>query len=278
MASNTFPLFNHLPAELRSQIWLESMPSTVTIHIRDGADLDVTSISSPPAHPFTTKEARQAYLSKGYKAFSIYTIYDWQDIHANKDTTIQLIIEPSKSPKANLNITWTELQVVLHDALPLVKKLHIACSDLSRLVRLWMLPEGGLVRVGQTHFDEDLFGKEGVASDREYRDTVPLEELRGEDMKTWELGVEKVLEGFGRSARISTTRAFRSVGGEEEEGEEEEGVEEWEEFRGEVGKALTEKALEKFVFETGWKPRSATPSSEYSEDVYYDGELWLTAS
>jgi hypothetical protein len=46
------------------------------------------------------------------------------------------------------------------------------------------------------------------------------------------------------------------------------------------GEALTEEAIARFIQETGWKPKSSTPSSIYSGDeaLYYDGELWLTVS
>jgi hypothetical protein len=93
-------------------------------------------------------------------------------MHICPATTIQLIITPAENPKANLNITWTELEILLYKALPEVKSLHIVCSKPERLVRLWMLPEAGLVGVGQSHFFEDFFfGSEGVASDRAYRET-----------------------------------------------------------------------------------------------------------
>jgi hypothetical protein len=148
------------------------VPSTTTIHIREGVDLDVTFVSPPPGQALATKEARAAYLSKAYKPYSIYTVDDWVDIHVNEESTIQVVITPSGNPKANLNITWMELQVVLHEALPVVKGLHVVCSKLERLFRLWMLPEGGLVAPGKSHWNGDLFGKEVVASDREYRESL----------------------------------------------------------------------------------------------------------
>jgi hypothetical protein len=40
---------------------------------------------------------------------------------------------------------------------------------------------------------------------------------------------------------------------------------------------LTGKAIAQFIQETGWAPRSSTPSSVYTgEEMVYDGELWLT--
>jgi hypothetical protein len=64
MPSNTFSNFSLLPLELRNQIWSESMPTTTTIHIREGADLEVTAISPPPGQHLTGKEARAVYSLK----------------------------------------------------------------------------------------------------------------------------------------------------------------------------------------------------------------------
>jgi hypothetical protein len=215
-------------------------------------------------------------------------------MHICPATTIQLIITPAENPKANLNITWTELEILLYKALPEVKSLHIVCSKPERLVRLWMLPEAGLVGVGQSHFFEDFFfGSEGVASDRAYWETfhpslvastsaATLEELAlgsPAPVTTWQLADEAILEGFGPEAIIKTTKAFKLVGQEEEEETEVEG---WEELgpveAGNKGAELTEEAIAKFLQETEWQPKSFTPSSVYSGDaeLYYDGELWLT--
>jgi hypothetical protein len=163
-----------------------------------------------------------------------------------------------------------------------------------------MLPEGELVGVGQTHwFEDQFFGLASIASDRRYRETfnhalkvttraVALEEIAQgstEEVKTWGLGDEAFLDVSGPEAKISTTKAFKPVGREEEE---ESGVEPWVgiglvEEEGEVGGGgaeLMEEAIAKFLQETKWEPRSFTPSSIYSgpaEETYYDGELWLTA-
>ena len=292
MSPSLFPNFSLLPFELRSQIWAHSMPSTTTLHIREGADLEVTSISPPPGQALATKEAREAYLSAGFKPHSILTTEDWEEIHISEDTTIQLIISPSENSRANLNITWTELEVLLYEALPVVKNLHIVCSKPERLVRLWMTPEGGLVRVGQTHNDETLWPAETVSSDAKYRESLhpslavttsaaSLEEIAqgsAEEVQTWELVEEKVLSGFGPKATISTTKAFKLVGAEEEEV----AVERWEEMREEEvrsqGVELTEEVMEKFLQQTGWEAKPVTPSSTYSGDVVYRDGAWLTVA
>jgi hypothetical protein len=147
------------------------MPTITTLHIHEGADLDVTSISSPLSQALATKESRATYLSSGFKPHSIYTTENWADIHINQDTTIQLVIEPLKNSK-NFNVTWTEISVILHDALPIVKRLHVVWSKPERLLRLWCLPEGGLVAPGQSHWFEDWWRKEGVASDQEVRKSL----------------------------------------------------------------------------------------------------------
>ena len=172
MSPSTFHSFSLLPTELQDLIWDYSMPTNATLHVHEGADLDVTHISSPAGQALATKASRAAYLSAGFEAYSIYTTSDWAEIAVNATSTIQLIITPAENPKANLNITWTELQVLLHDALPVVERLHVVCSKPERLVRLWMAPEVGLVGPGKSHWDEDLFGREGVASDRCYRESL----------------------------------------------------------------------------------------------------------
>ncbi|KAF2823093.1 hypothetical protein CC86DRAFT_329652, partial [Ophiobolus disseminans] len=202
MSTSTFFSFSRLPFELRSQIWEMSIPTSTTINIHEGADLEVTSISSPPGQAMANKESRETYLAKGFKTFGVLTTEDWEDTHINEETTLELVIEPSKNPKANLNITWTELEVLLYEVIPLVKKLHIAWSMPDRLVRLWIAPEAGLVRVGQTHFDENIFPFETLVSDRKYRESL----RSGKEVKTWELVGEKVLAGFGPEAVISTTK------------------------------------------------------------------------
>ncbi|KAH3906234.1 hypothetical protein HBI56_193990 [Parastagonospora nodorum] len=291
MSPSIFHPFTHLPPELQDLIWQHSMPVTTTLHIREGADLDITSISPPPAQALASKASRAVYLSQCYASYSIYTTEDWAQIAVNDKSTIQLVITPAENPKANLNITWTELQVVLHDALPVVQRLHIVCSKPERLVRLWMAPEAGLVGLGKSHWDEEVFGREGVVSDRDYRESLradlsltssaaTLEELEvgsGEVVEERGLVEERVVEGFGVEARFSSTKVF-TLDCEELHRD----VEKWEEMViGDSGVAagaepLTEKAIERFIRETGWVPKNSTPSSEYSVEVEYDGELWLT--
>jgi hypothetical protein len=91
-------------------------------------------------------------------------------MHINEATTMQLVITPSANSNANLNIIWTELEVLIYKALSEVKKLHIVCSKPERLVRLWMLPEAGLVGGLNSLFEGYFFGNEGVASKRAYRE------------------------------------------------------------------------------------------------------------
>jgi hypothetical protein len=288
-STSTFHPFPLLLLELRSSIWAYSMPTTV--HIREGADLDVNSTSSPPGQALATKESRAAYLSSGFKPYSIYTTDDWANIHINEDTTIQLVVEPLKNSK-NVNVTWTEISVILHDALPVVMRLHVVCSRPERLVRLWCLPEGGLVAPGQSHWFEDWWNKEGGASDREVRQSLhgdlrvtsgvatleQLEKGSKEVVEERKLVEERVVKGFGLEMEFSTTKDSRLV---DEEADKE--VEEWQEMLSGVktpseADALTEKAIERFIQETGWVPKNSTPSSEYSVSVVYDGECWFTVS
>ncbi|KAL5120741.1 hypothetical protein ACEQ8H_001221 [Pleosporales sp. CAS-2024a] len=295
MSLQNFPLFPLLPKEVRDTIWHHSLlPWCTTIHIQEGADLDVTHVSPPPGQEVATKEARAAYLAAHYQKHSIYTIHDWADVHVNQDSTLQIVILPptaSDNGKANLNVSWTELQTVLHDALPVVKRLHFVCSKPERLVRLWVGAEEGLVCPGKSHWDENLFGTHGLASDRACKEALrsdilvtssvaTLEEIAAGSQETVETRVlveERVLRGFGEEREFASTKTF-VMEGEERSRE----VEEWEEMavpggQGE-GEALTEKALERFLQETGWMPKNQTPSSEYSVEVEYDGELWLTVS
>lgn len=72
-------------------------------------------------------------------------------------------------------------------------------------MRLWMAPESGLVGPGKSHWDEELFGREGVASDRGYRESLhadlrvtssvatlrELEKGDGEAVEKWGLVEER---------------------------------------------------------------------------------------
>ncbi|KAF1848669.1 uncharacterized protein K460DRAFT_267561, partial [Cucurbitaria berberidis CBS 394.84] len=199
--TNTFHPFSRLPAELRDSIFNFSMPSTTTIHISE-AEFEVTQISSPPSLLTTSHEAREAALKWELKKYPIWTVDDWQDIYLSpsSDTILELVIEPSKSH--TLNITWTELHEILHDALTEAKRLHIVCSEPERLARLFMLPEGEIVSVGESCVEKGLFGSEVISSDRNVRQS-----LQGEDdVRVWSMVDEEVSDGFGPEARVFTTK------------------------------------------------------------------------
>jgi hypothetical protein len=280
-----FPLFSRLPTELRTQIWQQSMPRTTTLHIQEGADIDITAVSSPPGQALACKEARAAYLSAGFKTYSIYTVEDWTDIHINEDTTLQLIITPPHKPSKNLNITWTELGTVLGDALKVIKHLRIVCKEPERLVRLWCAGEAGLVCPGETHWGGYLWNKDTITSDRDVRGwmrpditvSVSTSESSQEVIATYELVQERIVD----DSSFSTTNILRLISSDDEFESRQE-VAAWENFVAECqeesqGDALTEKAVAQFIQETGWTPRSSTPSSVYTgEEMFYDGELWLT--
>ncbi|KAH7091329.1 hypothetical protein FB567DRAFT_272198 [Paraphoma chrysanthemicola] len=296
MSSITFYPFSRLPLELRNQIWAYSMPTTISISIKEGVDMEVTSVSAPEiGQMLATKESRDAFLRGKFSGpVGTYSteVEDYVDFWVNEDTTLQLVISPSSGP--TLHITWTDLDFMLPGVLRAIKKLHVACSQPERLARLFSMPEGGLVSPGNSHWDEDdMWLKETVASDRKCRESfqqelkvttgvATLEEISNgseEEMKEWELVGEEVVKGFGLETQFSTTKAFALAGAEKEVE-----VKEWREMREKVGEevgggvALTEEAIARLIQETGWEPRSSTPSSLYSGDekMYYDGELWLT--
>jgi hypothetical protein len=86
---------------------------------------------------------------------------------------------------------------------------------------------------------------------------------------------KKVLGKFGHDTNIATIEAFMPV---DEENYRE--VEEWEEMLGvqdepleRSGEALTKKCNGVIHVGDGWIPRSSTPSSIYSVNVVFDGEL-----
>jgi hypothetical protein len=265
------------------------MPRTTTLHIQEGADIDITAVSSPPGQALACKEARAAYLSAGFKTYSIYTVEDWTDIHINEDTTLQLIITPPHKPSKNLNITWTELGTVLGDALKVIKHLRIVCKEPERLVRLWCAGEAGLVRPGETHWGKMLWDKDSITSDRDARGwmrpditvSVSTSESTQEIIATYALAQERVVDSSSTSS-FTTTNVLRLIRADDEFESCQE-VAAWENFVAECqeesqGDALTEKAIAQFIHETGWAPRSSTPSSVYTgeEEMVYDGELWLT--
>jgi hypothetical protein len=74
-----------------------------------------------------------------------------------------------------------------------LNKMHIFCSKPERLTRLWMLPEGCSVRVGQTHWDVDCsFHKERVASDQRYRENFQPESIAATSTAT----LEEIAQGI----------------------------------------------------------------------------------
>ncbi|KAH7378296.1 hypothetical protein BKA66DRAFT_396941, partial [Pyrenochaeta sp. MPI-SDFR-AT-0127] len=159
-----FHPFRFLPLELRRSIFNLTMSSTTTIHIRED-NYDVTYVSSPPASLTINREARKVAREWELKKYPIWTVDDWQDIYLSPQNTIlEIVIAPSKS--ASLNITWTELHAILGDALLAVKYLHVVCSTPERLARLFMLPEGEIVGVGESCVEKGLFGSEVISSDR----------------------------------------------------------------------------------------------------------------
>jgi hypothetical protein len=262
------------------------MPRITNLHIQEGADIDVTAVSSPPGQALACKEARAAFLSAGFRTYSIYTVEYWTDIHVNEDTTLQLIIMPPSKPSKNLNITWIEVGTVLGDALKVVKHLRIVCEEPERLMRLWCAGEAGLVRPGETHWGEYLWDKDSITSDRDVRGWMrpditvsnSTSESSQEDVATYELGQERVVDST--SSSFTTTNVLRLIGTVDESCQE---VAAWETFLTECqeesqGDALTGKAIAQFIQETEWTLRSSTPSSVYMGEVemFYDGELWLT--
>jgi hypothetical protein len=289
MPSNTFSLFSLLPTELRQQIWHHSMPTTTTLHIQEIADFEVTAISSPPGQALASKEAREAYVAANFTAYGISTTEDWAESYINEETTLQLVITPPPKPTKDLHITWSALYETLFDALKAVKHLHIVCSEPERLARLWRAGEAGLVLPGESCVEGMMWDKYSVQADRDVRSslrpdikvstsTSTLKEST-QEVTTYELVEERTVEGYGAERTFGTTSVFRRVG--EEDSQE---MREWEEMVKEGGSGkgdeLSEKVIAEFIKETGWKPRSSTPSSVYSPgyEMFYDGELWLTMS
>ncbi|KAH6633467.1 hypothetical protein C7974DRAFT_423797 [Boeremia exigua] len=159
-----------LPIELRSHIFALAKPDTITITIKESADLAVTSTSSPPALFTTTKESRAEAQKWELTPYSVLVGDDYQDLLFSGDVTLHLIILPSTAE--HLSITWTEVYTVLGDALLDAQKVEIECSQPERLARLFMLPEAELVGVGSSCVDRCLFGSEIISSDRETREAL----------------------------------------------------------------------------------------------------------
>ncbi|KAF2853830.1 hypothetical protein T440DRAFT_417893, partial [Plenodomus tracheiphilus IPT5] len=167
---SSFHHFSRLPTEIQEQIFSLSKPTTTTIHLLED-EFEITAVSPAPSPLTTTRSSRTVAKSWGLSSFPLWTQDDWQDIFLHpEDSILQLVVSPSRM--AALAITWTELHAVLGDALPAVQKLHIVCSESERLARLWMLPEGELVGVGESCVERGSFGKEVLASDREMREQL----------------------------------------------------------------------------------------------------------
>lgn len=223
----TFNSFTLLPLEIRRQIYNHAIPKITTIKILED-EFEIPSISPPPALLTTTHESRAVALGWGLKQYPINTTVDWEDIYLSptEATTLQLIISPPKKPSSkNLNITWTELQTVLGEALTDAKDIHIVCSQPQRLARLFMLPEAELVGVGESCIETGLWGKDVVASDREAREALhgevlvttskwtveEMEEGQGSSFDVWRTREEEAVEGFGETGRVFKTRGFERV-------------------------------------------------------------------
>jgi hypothetical protein len=155
-------------------------------------------------------------------------------------------------------------------------------------VRLWCAGEAGLVCPGETHWGEYLWNKDTITSDRDVRgwmrpDTtisISTSESSQEVIATYELAQERVVDSSTSS--FTTTNVLHLIGSDDEFESRQE-VATWESFVAECqeesqGDALTEKAIAQFIQEIRWTPRSSTPSSVYTgeEEMFYDGELWLT--
>ncbi|KAF9690848.1 hypothetical protein EKO04_010949 [Ascochyta lentis] len=199
--------FTSLSFELRSQIFALAKPTFTTIHIREEADLIITSISAPPALLTTTKESRAEAQKWDLKPYSVLVGNDYKDILFDQDTSLHLIITPSTAEHPS--ITWTELYTVLGDALLDAKKIEIQCSEPVRLARLFMLPESELIGVGQSCVEAGMFGSEIISSDRETREALREDVSVCVGDEEWVLR-EQVVEGFGVEAGFET-KAFERV-------------------------------------------------------------------
>ncbi|KAJ4338027.1 hypothetical protein N0V95_008161 [Ascochyta clinopodiicola] len=201
-----------LPSELRSQIFALAKPTSITIHIREEADLIITGISSPPALLTTTKESRAAAQNWDLKPYGILIGDNYQDILFDKDTCLHLIITPSTAEYPA--ITWTELYTVLGDALLDAKKVEIECSEPLRLARLFMSPESEFVGVGQSCVEAGMFGSEVISSDRDTREALHPDISVCVWDEEWVLRNEMV-EGFGLEVGFATKAFVRADEGVE---------------------------------------------------------------
>jgi hypothetical protein len=185
--------FTTLPSELRSAIYALARPDCITITIKEGADLAVTSIPPPPALLTTTKESRAEAQKWDLQPYSLLMGDDYTDLLFSKDIILHLNIIPSAAE--HLSITWTELYTVLGDALLDAKRVEIECSEPQRLARLFMLPEAELVGVGVSCVEKGLYGSEIIASDRDTREALRPDIVVCAGKEEYVLEEEKI-EGF----------------------------------------------------------------------------------
>jgi len=222
----SFTLFPKLPKELREQIWLKSLPSISTVEFNE-AEFDVTSISPPLPHLFTSKEAQvTALFSLSPTPYPIWGPSDWETLLLDGEKmTLQVIIHASKSD--SLTTTWTDVWSVLGDALVAARSLHFVCREPERLARLFMLEEKEWLGVGQACNEGGLFmNGESVSAERTTREALwegvtvtaskhTVEEIEAElgsgEVQVWKLGEERFSRGFGEKAEVVTTRGFERV-------------------------------------------------------------------
>lgn len=187
--------FASLPSELRSGIYALARPDSVTITIKESADLTVTSISAPPALLTTSKESRAAVQKWALQPYSILVGDDYADLLFSEDISLHLNIIPSDAE--HFSITWTELYTVLGDTLLDAKRVVIECSEPKRLARLFMLPEAELVGVGSSCVEKGLFSSEIVSSDRDTREALCPDIFVCVDEEEYILEEEKIGGFFG---------------------------------------------------------------------------------
>lgn len=278
-------------------IWLASLPRTATVEFNE-TEFDVTSISPPTPLLLTCKEAHATALSfLSPTAYPIWGPEDWEMLSLDPEKMIlQIIINPSKS--ASLNITWTDIWSVLGDALLAASRLHIVCCQPERLARLFMLEEAEWLGVGQACNEEGLFmNAETVSDERKARESLQAqltvtvskhtveeidEGISGDEVSVWKLIDERILTGFGHTAKVFSTKAFSSVGAADasrvsvfqlhraarafalpaEEAVAEEELENEEEEGGRSGVELTEDTMARYLEECQrlWPPRPQDPS------------------
>lgn len=254
--------FTSLPAELRYTIYALARPESITVAIKEGIDLEITSISPPPALLLTSKESRSEAQKWDLKPYSFLIGDNYTDFLFSEDMTLRFNITPSTAE--HLSITWTELYTVLGDALLDAKRVEIECSEPWRLARLFMLPEAEIVGVGVSCVEQGLYGSEIVASDRDTREALCPEIVVCVGKEEYVLEEELVEGFFGEKAfvakgfrkRSADADRLESVEAEEQDAEvelrsveEKDSGEEREETAKGSWEQLTEGTLERFCIE-----------------------------